>query len=217
MASGMSTTLLLEYNRMHIEFLVEEPSTEAALSILLLKLLGDETDYTIINFGGKSNMKKELSGRLKGYRDWLPSDWRLVVLRDRDEENCHDLKKSLETSVVDAGFVTRTISAGQAYQALTRIAIEELEAWFFGDIEAIVEAYPGVSPHLASQAAYRDPDSIRGGTAEALERELQRAGHHRTGLRKIEAARKIAEHMDPTRNRSRSFQVFRAGLLDLIN
>jgi len=33
----------------------------------------------------------------------------------------------------------------------------------------------------------------------------------------IKAAREISVHMDPARNRSRSFQVFREGLLKLIS
>jgi hypothetical protein len=61
--------------------------------------------------------------------------------------------------------------------------------------------------------AYRDPDSIAGGTWEALERVLKSAGYFRTGLRKIELARSVAKHMDPQRNRSRSFRAF----VDAIN
>jgi len=96
---------------------------------------------------------------------------------------------------------------------LNRIAIEELEAWFFGDVEAVCTAYPGVPATLANRAPYRDPDAVAGGTWEALGRVLKQAGHHGSGLRKGEAARAIAEHMDPARNRSRSFGHFRDGLL----
>jgi hypothetical protein len=99
---------------------------------------------------------------------------------------------------------------------LNRLAIEELEAWFFGDVGALRAAYPGIPSSLGERANYRDPDAIRGGTWEALERELQRAGHHREGLAKIKAAQEIAAHMAPERNRSRSFQAFRQGLLDLV-
>lgn len=99
---------------------------------------------------------------------------------------------------------------------LTRLAIEELEAWFFGDADALRIAYPGVSASLGSRSRFRDPDAIRGGTWEALEKELQKAGHHPGGLAKIQAAREISIHMDPVRNRSRSFQAFRQGLLSLL-
>jgi len=90
---------------------------------------------------------------------------------------------------------------------------EELEAWFLGDVKAITAAYPGVPPSLAHQAGFRDPDAILGGTWEALERVLQRAGYHRGGLEKIKAAREISQHMDPHRTSSKSFQVLRDGLI----
>jgi len=45
-----------------------------------------------------------------------------------------------------------------------------------------------------------------------MERELQRAGYFKSGLAKIKAARAISAHMVPSRNRSRSFQVFLQGL-----
>ena len=64
------------------------------------------------------------------------------------------------------------------------------------------------TPNIPAKQGYRDPDAIAGGTWEALERVLQRAGYFRSGLRKIEAARAIAEHMDPARNRSASFRSF---------
>ena len=54
------------------------------------------------------------------------------------------------------------------FQVVNRLAIEELEAWFFGDVEALHAAYCRVSINLQDQARYRDPDAIRGGTYEAL-------------------------------------------------
>jgi hypothetical protein len=96
------------------------------------------------------------------------------------------------------------------------LAIEELEAWFFGDIEALHDAYHRVSLNLGKKAKYRDPDSIKGGTWEALERVLRRAGHFQGGFSKISIARDVSVHMVPNRNRSKSFQVFHQGLLSLL-
>jgi hypothetical protein len=95
--------------------------------------------------------------------------------------------------------------------------VEELEAWFFGDVEAICQAYPKVSANLANQQPYRDPDAIKGGTWEALERVLQKAGYHPGGLEKYKASSEISQYMNPKSNRSKSFQVFYHGLLDCIN
>jgi hypothetical protein len=68
---------------------------------------------------------------------------------------------------------------------------------------------------LPKRAGFRDPDAIAGGTWEALERELQRRGYFKQGLRKMELAREVAARMDPTRNRSASFNCLRAALAQL--
>jgi hypothetical protein len=61
---------------------------------------------------------------------------------------------------------------------------------------------------LPSRAKYRACDEIKGGTWEALERELQAAGYFSSGLRKIEVARTITPNMSPPRNTSPSFKRF---------
>jgi hypothetical protein len=93
--------------------------------------------------------------------------------------------------------------------------VEELEAWFFGDVPALVLTYPGVPSTLANQRGYRDTDAIKGGTWEALERVLQSAGHFQGGLPKIQVAREVGANMDPDRNASKSFQVFRDSIRSL--
>lgn len=52
------------------------------------------------------------------------------------------------------------------------------------------------------------PDAIAGGTWEAMERVLRKAGYFNSGLRKLDLARSDAAHMDIHRNRSRSIQAF---------
>lgn len=200
----------------HLEILVEEPSAEAALESLVPVLLGPGISFAVLPHQGKPDLLRKLPGILRGYRRWIPGDWGVVVLIDSDGRDCSEQKSLLERMAYDAGFPTpSTAGEGGRFQALNRLAIEELEAWFFGDVEALCEAYPGVPPTLARRAPYRDPDAIRG-TWEALERELQKAGHHLGGLAKIRAAREIAARMVPDRNRSRSFQAFRQGLLKLV-
>ena len=98
---------------------------------------------------------------------------------------------------------------------LNRIAVEELEAWFFGDPAALAEEFEGVPATLGKQAPYRVPDRIAGGTWEALERVLQRAGHYRGGISKIEVARRMAARVVPRRNTSTSFQQLIHGLESL--
>jgi Domain of unknown function (DUF4276) len=196
---------------MHIEFLIEDYSGGEALKEFLPLCLAPDTEYQVRNFSGKSDLLKKLPDRLKGYKAWIPHDYLIVVLIDRDDQDCIGLKQQLEDIATNAGFITKTKN-NRCFQVLNRIMIEELESWFFGDVDAIVKAYPGVKSSLAQQEKYRDPDAIQGGTWEALERILQRARHHQGGLDKPKAAREIAQCMNPQNNRSKSFQVFYEGL-----
>jgi hypothetical protein len=187
---------------------VEEYSMEAALEQLLPKRLGD-VEFQIIRFQCKDDLLKNAPDRLKGYAAWLPEHWRILVLLDRDDDDCDRLKARLERMAADAGLLTKTSAGhGQRFQVVNRIAIEELEAWYFGDWAAVQSAYPRVSASVPRKAGFRDPDAIAGGTWEAIERVLKKAGYFSSGLRKLELARSVAGHMDIQRNRSRSFQAF---------
>lgn len=187
---------------------VEEYSMEVALEQLLPKLLGD-IEFQIIRFQCKDDLLKNAPNRLKGYAAWLPEHWRILVLVDRDDDDCAQLKARLERMAAEAGLLSKTTAGqGQRFQVVNRIAIEELEAWFFGDWTAVQAAYPRVSATVPQKAGFRDPDAIAGGTWEAIERVLKKAGYFSTGLRKLELARSVAGHMDIPRNSSRSFQAF---------
>jgi hypothetical protein len=198
----------------HVEILVEEPSMEVTLRHLLPRILDESITFSIYPSQGKHDLLGGLTKRLKGYASWLPKDRRIVVLVDRDNDECHELKARLEQAAREAGFQTKTSSA-ERWTVINRLAIEELEAWFFGDMDAVRAAYPKVPQTIENKATYRDPDAIKGGTWEALERILKRAGYFKGGLRKTELARSIAPHLDPTRNRSRSFRVFQTAMLSL--
>ncbi len=199
----------------HVEILVEEPSMEEALRLLVPKIVGDLT-FEVYQHQSKEGLLKKLPARLKGYASWLPDDWRIIVIVDRDDDQCDQLKRQLDEMAQNAGLRTRSQGGGPTFQVVNRLAIEELEAWFFGDWDAVRAAYPKVSPNVPGKSGYRDPDAVLGGTWEALERVLQKAGYFRTGLRKIEAARAIAENMQPGRNRSRSFQKVREALSEMM-
>lgn len=200
---------------MHIEFLLEEPSAEAFLQGIVGKLLPIGTTWNFIVFQGKHDLLANITQRLKAYRRWIPDDYRLVVLVDEDREDCRILKARLEAAAAAARLPTKSRPHRGAFVVLNRIAVEELEAWFFGDPIALCTAYPRVPRTLSARAPFRDPDAIAGGTWEALERVLQKAGYFGGGLPKIEVAREMAKHMDPTRNQSASFGQFVGGLAAL--
>lgn len=201
---------------MHIELLVEEPSAEAALKNLVPKLMGEDISFNIHVFQGKQDLLKNLPKRLRGYRHWLPGDWYIVVLMDKDQEDCAKLKKKLEEIAHNEGFITRSNTGHDGkFQVINRIAIEELEAWFFGDVVALQRAYRRVPKFLDKSRKFRNPDTIIN-TWESLEGVLQKVGYYRGGLPKIEVARRISLHMEPSRNISKSFQVFWGALQNLI-
>ena len=200
----------------HLEILVEEPSMEAFLRALLPRLLGDKASFEIYPFQCKDDLLDKLPARLQGYERWLPETWRIVVVVDRDDEDCTTLKQKMESMAVHAGLRSRTAGAANTWQLVNRIAIEELEAWYFGDWEAVRQIYPRLSETVPQKEGFRDPDAISGGTWEAFERLLQRAGYFKNGLRKTEAARALGQRVDPQRNCSRSFRVFRDAILEAV-
>lgn len=201
---------------MHFEVLVEEISAETALRALLPEILGPMHTFQIRSHRGKPDLLAKLPDRLKGYRSWIPDHYRLVILIDEDRENCHLLKDRLESLAADAGFRTRSCRAADgSFIVLNRIAVEELEAWLLGDPEALRIAFPKLPRAFHEKARYRLPDAVKGGTWEALEALLQQSGYYPAGLAKIETARRVAEHMDPDRNRSPSFCQFRDALREM--
>ena len=198
----------------HLEMLVEEPSMEAFLDIALPRWIPGDCTYEIHAYEGKQDLLPKLDVRLSRYRN-VPADvLRVFVAVDRDGDNCHVLKRQMETAAARAGLLTRSRSGGAPWQVVSRVVIEELEAWYFGDWMAVCRAFERVSPKTVNLSRYRDPDGIRGGTWEAFERVLRRKGYYKGGLQKVDAAKKIAPYIDPLRNRSASFQHFYAAVME---
>lgn len=200
----------------HLEILVEEPSMEAFLKELLPRVMGDQATFSIYPHQGKQDLLGKLEARLRGYSSWLPASYRIVVLLDCDDDDCGDLKGSMERISHGAGLRSRSAAGGLPWQVVNRIAIEELEAWYFGDWEAVRRSYPKVVATIPMKAAYRQSDAIAGGTWEALERILKRSGYFTGGLRKIEIGRTLGKQIDPAVNRSPSFVAFRDALLEAV-
>lgn len=198
----------------HVEVLVEEPSMEAFLRELLPRVLPQGRTFDVHHFQGKSDLLDKLSPRLLGYAQWLPEDWRIVVVVDRDDDDCLRLKRQMEDMAQQAGLRTRTQAGTSQWQLVNRIAIEELEAWYFGDWQAVQAAYPRVSSTIRDQRPYRHADQVAGGTWEAFERVLKRHGYFKQGLRKIEVARNLGKLVDVQRSDSPSFQCFHQALME---
>lgn len=153
-----------------LHVLVEEPSMEAALERLLPRMLRQGMKFEIYPFQCKDDLLKKLPKRLAGYARWLPETVMVLVIVDRDADDCLKLKEQLEQLADRAGLGTRQNPRNDGtFQVINRIAIEELEAWFFGDWPAVRAAYPKADAMVPGKATYRNPDAIKGGTWEALE------------------------------------------------
>lgn len=184
----------------------------AAMEHLLPRMVGSRAQCKIINHRSKQRLLTSLPGVLRGYAN-MPGDVRILVLVDRDDDDCRALKKRLETAARDAGLPTKSHPSGNGrVRVVNRIVIQELEAWFFGDPAAVDAAYANTRSAFA-RAAYRNPDTIPH-TWEALQGILRHKRHlaPQSKLPKIGVARAIATHMDPNCNLSPSFQAFRQGL-----
>jgi hypothetical protein len=207
-----------------LEVIVEEPSAEEAMRHLLPKIVGTRAETKVINMRSKSRLLKDLPPRLRAYRKRIDNgeDLRIVALVDRDQDDCEILKKRMEAMARDANLPTKTRPEKLARKSPTdqekrffvvnRVVVEELESWFIGDTAALRKAFPSLPNKFPGNFSNAD----NGGTWERLHRFLKKNGIYRSSYPKIEAARKIAPHIDPDRNRSRSFRQFCSGVEALL-
>jgi len=203
---------------MYLYVHVEEPSMAEAAGILVPRILNiTEDQFRVIDHGSKAALLRDIGKRFSGYARRLENteDLRILVLVDRDEDDCRVLKQRLEQIAKASGLVSKTRArSGQTFRVVNRIVCEELEAWFLGDVAALRGAYPRVPASLGDKARFRNPDDIRGGTWEALLKVLNDAGYYRGQQRlpKIEVARRVAPGLEIAGNRSASFSAFVNGL-----
>ncbi len=202
---------------MHFEFLLQEPSMEAFLELWLSRFLPEGCSFSTHPFRGKPDLLRKLGDRLQAYSKWLPPECRVVVIVDRDNEDCAELKERLRAICMSSGLRLKNNNRSGFWQVMIRIAIEELEAWYFGDWEAVRTAYPRVPANIPQRAAYRNPDAIKGGTSERFERLLQGSGYHAGGLQKLDAARQIGMTIDVGRSKSASFRCLAAALSEAVS
>jgi len=198
---------------MHFEFLLEEPSAEKVLRNILPSLIVGEHDFRCIVYQGKMDLLKSLPIKLRGYKRWIPGAFKIIVLVDRDDDDCFELKRKLDLIATNAGLICKCNSQDN-FQVMNRIAVEEIESWFFGDADAMRMAYPRLN-FFERKTSFRNPDAIKN-TWESLERILQQRGYFKTGLRKTEVANEVSKYMQPLKNRSKSFQVFWSGITECI-
>lgn len=175
--------------------LVEEPSAAIFLKAVLPSVLPEGVVLQTITFQGKQDLERGLEKKLRG---WLCPDSKFLVIRDRDSENCVEVKGRLAAICKAAG----------RDGVLIRIACGELESFFLGDLRAVGLAFSKKMPSQ-QKGKFRDPDRL-GNAAEELGRVLG------TCEQKLKWARMISPYLAlDGSNRSTSFNVLLAGVRKL--
>lgn len=175
-------------------FLVEEPSMAAFLDGLLPRAFPG-LDFLCSEYEGKHDLTSNIAKML---REWRTPGDHFVVVHDNDRKDCRELKKRLRARCRE----------GRREDTLIRIACQELEAWYLGDLPALAEAYDEPSlRNLAGKRKFRDPDEIQHPSRE-IKQNIR-------SFQKISGARLMAQHMNPRENRSTSFHVFMRGVAAL--
>ena len=177
---------------MKLVFLLEELSTKYLLDELLPKILQMCFSRQSDPHNGKQALERSIPRKLRGWNE--PGDVCFVIVQDQDSQDCKKLKKDL-----------LALCEGTGKRVLVRIACQEMESWYFGDMQALALAYN--NPKLAkisAQKKYRIPDAIPS-PKEELYRLIPE--HHQ-----ISGAKRVAPHMDIERNTSESFRQFVSGV-----
>lgn len=209
---------------MHIEILVEDSSGEKLLEAVLPKLLGEYGDphtWNMHSYKGIGRIPKNLKAGadaakrilldqlprlLQGYGK-TPGIDAVVVVLDTDKRNCVDFLAEL-----------KALAAGcnPAPNTLYRLAIEEVEAWYLGDRQALTDAYPRAKADVLNRYVQDSvcdtwellADAIYPGGSAAI----KKAGWPLPGQVKHEWAENIGPLLEPDRNVSPSFCRLRDGL-----
>lgn len=213
---------------MHIEILVEDASGEKLLDAVLPKLLGEQGNphtWRVHSYKGIGRIPKNLKPGTDASKrillDRLPSALRgygktpgidaVVVVLDSDRRNCVDFLAELKALVA---------GCHPAPNTMFRLAIEEVEAWYLGDQQALQAAYPRARADVLGRYVQDSvcdtwellADAIHPGGSAAI----KRAGWPLPGQIKCEWAEKIGPLLEPDRNVSPSFGKLRDGLRRLV-
>lgn len=211
---------------MHFEICIEDASGKIFLEHMLPKILNeDEATWRVHGYKGIGRLPKNLTvasnPKKKTLLDKLPTLLRgfartpgidaVIIIVDTDDNDCGELLRELNGVVA----VTHPVP-----KVFFRLAIEEMEAWYLGDVLAIKAAYPNAKE--AQIQAYvsdsicgtweRLADAIVSGGASKLKTD----GWPASGVTKCEWAGRITPHMDVEANSSPSFIKFRDGIRGLV-
>ena len=181
---------------MKLVFLVEERSMADLLEHLLPRLFPD-IPFQCIPHEGKRDLAKSVPRKL---RAWREPGVHFVVMRDQNGADCRQVKAQLVELCQRAG----------RDDVLVRVVCRELEAWYIGEPEALVRAFPHAGERVRRELRrrrFRNSDEVVNPSAAVAE-----IIHD---FQKRRGARRLGEFLSRD-NRSRSFQVFVEGVEGLV-
>lgn len=140
-------------------FLLEEKSSACFLKQIIARLhLREYYDIQFRSFSGKSDLELKLE---KTIRLWQVPNTQFIIMRDADSGNCDSIKQ---------GLIDKCNQSGKGDYCIVRIACQELESFYLGDLAAVGRVYS--IPNLESKQLkrkYRNPDTL-GSPSEELKR-----------------------------------------------
>jgi len=222
---GCGTAIIWTQGRvMHFEFLVEGQTELTALSILLRNIIGEyeqphtwkihkhrgigkiPDDPALRPNKSDQTLLHNLPSKLRAYGKEMRDNVVVTILVDLDDKNCNKFKSNL-TGLLEY--------CEQRPKSLFCIAIEELEAWFFGDRSAIEIAYPDVNCDILDNYEQDSICHTWEKLAEAIHpggfTSLSQYGKRSNKIleQKRVWAKDICPNIDVENNLSPSFQYFR--------
>lgn len=128
--------------------LVEEESAPVIVREIAHRL-GIAERTLVIRFEGRNDLERSIPVKLSRWR--APGPVRFLILRDSDGGDCKALKEHL-----------RRLLHGNAVQnTRIRVVVEELEAWYFGEPQALAAAGYAAAATACRRAKFRRPDAIK--------------------------------------------------------
>jgi len=199
---------------MHFEFLTEDQSSAKAMGILIPKLLENEITYRIHQYKGIGRIPKGLRPKsaagkrilldqlpriLRGYGNTSYCDV-VIVICDLDDKDKEGFLAELQNVLDSCGGIPKTLIC---------LAIEEFEAWYLGDLNAIRKAYPkakaGVLNSYINDSICGTWELLADAVCKGGSKALSKKGWQAVGEQKSIWAEAISPHMNVNENHSPSF------------
>jgi len=178
-----------------VVFILEELSMKRMLENLLPRMnLRFEIELFACN--GKVNFKERMHIILEKYYD---QNAFFIIMRDKDNDNCIELKNKLRDKIKDIGRPFRV-----------RIVCRELESWYLAQPDAIKKAFTDadLKPSKTNKGkVFKEPEKY--GAKEFMDYINQKQ------ITKVKWAEQMGTKLEPDSSQSHSFHVFIQTLRDL--